>query len=605
MRLIPIVFALLLTACGAPPSPPVPPEDPGQPSSDAGSQSDAGDPMDAGENSDAGMDAGTLVDCGASERSAIFSPAGGGTPEDLSSTFAAGTPQLPVQHSLSGAGVLRLCGTWSVELTLDADVTVEGTPYATIDVSTRAMVVNAGRAVRLVDLELVNDGAELIRVNSGNLETERVLLRSRLIESNFHYLVALWGGTVNGTFRNTVFRNASYFVGAGASTSGLAGTFTFEDVVMEGFAAGGVQSATVDIVARRSNFTGTGTALFGGGDILVEDSVFTNVSPAIRGGLAGSSIVVRGSTVTGSGLAHLSGAVNVEVSDTTVTGPAIDNWSLLSVSDRATLTLEDVIFSGQRGGGGVRCDGCVSVVVTNSSFEDNQSEGGAIRFSGDPTGPSELRVTGTTFSNNRHTTTSTTGNGGGAIQLTRGDLHVESCVFNGNTSGGSGGAIFAPTFPADAVLITQSTFTSNEAQGGNGGALVLGDNVVVSDSTFSRNAASSQGGALHVGGYNQLSRLSFDDNGASAGGAAFIQGMGTYFAESSFSKNRAGTYGGAVGTAQRVEFHESTFGDGADENLPHEYGNGNFGNGVWAGVDLDGWENVIVCENGGCSVVNP
>lgn len=87
------------------------------------------------------------MDRGSAGRSAIFTPTGG-SPADLSSTFAAGTRETPAQHTLSEAGTLALCGTWPFNLTLDADVTLRGAPFATSDVAHRAIGITAGRTVR-------------------------------------------------------------------------------------------------------------------------------------------------------------------------------------------------------------------------------------------------------------------------------------------------------------------------------------------------------------------------------------------------------------------------------------------------------------------------
>ena len=84
-----------------------------------------------------------------------------------------------------------------------------------------------------------------------------------------------------------------------------------------------------------------------------------------------------------------------------------------------------------------------------------------------------------------------------AIYDTGANVTVDSCTFKGNSASGgapSGGAIAQV---GGAVLIVNSTFTNNSASS-NGGAIAAYGNVTISNSTITGNHAANGGG---VGGY--------------------------------------------------------------------------------------------------------
>lgn len=158
----------------------------------------------------------------------------------------------------------------------------------------------------------------------------------------------------------------------------------------------------------------------------------------------------------------------------------------------ARATFVDCEFTGNRaaggnGGGGLGLYGSARAVVLDSLFENNRTttDGAAIfaqRGSAAPNNqPSELWVHNTVFRNNCETgdlSNCTSGNGaGGAILVRNSSARIADSLFENNTAGYVGGAIYAfghfacnapfcSTWAAD-VLVVRSRFFGNRADGSN------------------------------------------------------------------------------------------------------------------------------------------
>jgi len=121
-----------------------------------------------------------------------------------------------------------------------------------------------------------------------------------------------------------------------------------------------------------------------------------------------------------------------------------------------------------------------------------------------------LTITNSTFINN------VSDEAGGAIDHT-GTLTIDNSVFIGNRSYGNGGAVNVRG--KDSILtITNSTFTDNIAEWGNGGAVSFHPgqqggfyNAIITNSTFTNNDA-REGGAIWAGGQLTVRDSLFADN---------------------------------------------------------------------------------------------
>ena len=125
-----------------------------------------------------------------------------------------------------------------------------------------------------------------------------------------------------------------------------------------------------------------------------------------------------------------------------------------------------------------------------------------------------------------------------------GDVTLTDVTFSNNEADdGQGGAVDA----LGSVTITDSTFTSNSADG-RGGAVSAFRSVTVTNSTFTLNAAADDGGAIFAGAESTVSNSAFENNRTgNEGGALFLDGS-SIVTESRFTSNRAGTtdLGGAI-----------------------------------------------------------
>ncbi len=120
-------------------------------------------------------------------------------------------------------------------------------------------------------------------------------------------------------------------------------------------------------------------------------------------------------------------------------------------------------------------------------------------------------------------TTVAVNTGGGAVSTTGFDLEVNDCLFLNNKAegsssaiGGEGGAIYAGV--SGKLIIVNSTFANNTAVHGSstnsiGGAIrVYGDNMKVTNSTFSGNSADSAGGIDFYAGVTTLKNTILANN---------------------------------------------------------------------------------------------
>ncbi len=202
-----------------------------------------------------------------------------------------------------------------------------------------------------------------------------------------------------------------------------------------------------------------------------------------------------------------------------------------------------------------------SALITSGRFvfDDNHSlnlngnggRGGAIWSGAD----SDLVTLGASYTNN------TAVEEGGAIYFTGGanaqlvvaSTSTETSEFFKNSSGLAGGAIFVEN-ASKLFDMTQTVFTENKANDGDGGAVYLSfTQLVGTDAQFVDNDAEGNGGAIYINGplgTQMLDRTRFTGNNAldGGGGAIYIDGDGAdlQVVNATFGKNTATDEGGAI-----------------------------------------------------------
>ncbi len=232
-----------------------------------------------------------------------------------------------------------------------------------------------------------------------------------------------------------------------------------------------------------------------------------------------------------------------------------DAGGLLVLTNKADITIEDLVFSGNSATIGVGAAYIISIVggavtLRNNTFSGNSatgSMGGA--YIGSSLG--SLTLTGNTFSDN-----SADSIGGAYIMSSVGTLTLTDNTFSGNSAdaGDYGGACIMST--QGSIFMSNNTFSGNSAVAGDyGGAWIMTNlgALTLTGNTFSGNSADNYGGAwiMTSMGALTLTGNTFSGNSAVAGdygGANIMCSAGTFFmSNNSFSGNSAvaGDYGGA------------------------------------------------------------
>ncbi len=205
-------------------------------------------------------------------------------------------------------------------------------------------------------------------------------------------------------------------------------------------------------------------------------------------------------------------------------------------------------------GGAILCHGALTITEASKALfqgnlivgESSSGGGGAIYVGFRSAGTAPVcTITNVRFiGNGESPTTINSANDGGAILTHGGDLSVNKCVFDGNTSNAYGGAVSSGTWGltrTGTVTITNCEFTDNEAK--NGGAISTTTargygSVTVKNSTFDGNEATTHGGAIY---YNSGTFKIIDDPASSS------------VKLTSFSNNKADQNGGAIYSTKALD----------------------------------------------------
>lgn len=234
--------------------------------------------------------------------------------------------------------------------------------------------------------------------------------------------------------------------------------------------------------------------------------------------------------------------------------------------------IEFIRGCGQKKGGAILCS-CAKLKISNSGFQDNESDVGGAIFNENGT----LEINDSVFQNNGS-------DAGGAILNDDGTLSINGSTFEGNASnsmmGSRGGAIHNNA----RLNISKSIFCDNIGEF-CGGAIFNEGNLHIDDSRFFRNRVEGMGGAIYndqqatlnisgcelsdnsvkwYGGeiyYNKdvwyMTRPRGFDNWAEGSGGAIYNKGSLIINDSEMSHNMARQWGGAIRNRGDVEISDS------------------------------------------------
>jgi predicted outer membrane repeat protein len=338
-----------------------------------------------------------------------------------------------------------------------------------------------------------------------------------IINSEFINNTAVVSGGAGGA------GGAIYFYPYVTKCSGVIDGSIFENNTA--FSTGGAMMINTDIVVNNSTFNGN-SAIGGGGAI-----IFTFVKAVIiaitnsRFNFNKDYSVIKG----GGGLYF------------TFLSASIVNTSLSNVTFNACTSTNKggaIFFEDSPAGSPL------AVSVEDSLFLQNSADaGGAIYSSSLTTGS----INSSHFNNNYASST------GGAISTFNAQISIFNTILENNSAGFDGGGIWVSISPAFIVgNITNSTFNTNSAIIGNGGALYLSASGVamISSCEFNTNSAiSASGGAIFLTMQAAITVIDCNlyNNSALQGGAVLTDLYSTTtFISTTFESNTAIINGGAT-----------------------------------------------------------
>lgn len=317
---------------------------------------------------------------------------------------------------------------------------------------------------------------------------------------------------------------------------------------------------TVDTIADASEPPGSCT---------LRDAITSANTDIATGGCAAGNgadtiaFSVSGTIVLGSTLPVI--ASDITINDPLAGDIAISGNDAVRVFEIATggalritgLTVRDGFLSSASDGAGFRNYGTLDIVDSVITENVSSVSGGGIENRG------ALTVTGSTVTAN-----TAVFSGGGIRTTIDGAVGPVTATVTGSTISGnsvvngfsSGAGIFSD---GGALIVSDSTFSANAAAG-NAGAIRsgTGGTVDVSGSTFTGNTAGANGGALQVvSGTGEVSTSSFVGNTAAGDGGAIETSLGVPFTvvDSTFTQNRAAGRGGGLSATGNVSVISSTF----------------------------------------------
>lgn len=337
-------------------------------------------------------------------------------------------------------------------------------------------------------------------------------------------------------YRGAVLKGSTYnmFSATSGSTLKVIGTTDENSIVLDGRTADG---ATVDGDSLVSSETAT---------IYIENVTLRNAKnttnnnggaiQASKGTLTVKNVCfVENSAKTGAAIR--TSATKAEISNC-VFGEAeignevtADGGAIYNQSKNMTIVNSKFLHNTAQARGGAIYNNAGTIIVKNSKFENNTAltNGGAIN-----TGSTGASLTLTAQNDDGDSSLAKfIGNqaqdasyGGGAINMTTGNLIITGYIFENNHAKMIGGAI--RTGGGTTRTITDATFKGNYTKGdkGYGGAVYIGGTgVVISNTTFEGNyteGSGAHGGALYLAkpvANTTLENITYIDNAVNGSGA--------------------------------------------------------------------------------------
>jgi predicted outer membrane repeat protein len=236
-----------------------------------------------------------------------------------------------------------------------------------------------------------------------------------------------------------------------------------------------------------------------------------------------------------------------------------------------SMSINDVVFSGNRSfyGGGIRA--IAPLTITNSTFVGNYATGTGGGLSN---GGINTTLTNVVFTNNRSTANgagagnnttyaeeasgslvlkdvtfaenfSESGNGGGLY--VGGLATLTDVAFTHNHAGNIGGGM-AVQGETDLVTLTRVSFKNNYGPSGGGGLGSWSGKVVVRDSVFTGNSATGAGAIYSYpgGGIWTLSNVTITNNASSSSGGGIVTSSPTTLENVTLVNNSTSGYGGGI-----------------------------------------------------------
>ncbi len=355
-----------------------------------------------------------------------------------------------------------------------------------------------------------------------------------------------------------------------------------------------VQNSTI------SNNNGGGVSLVDGSPVVITDSTITdNVGRGARTtGQGSSTMTITNSTITnnGRGGAECSACETFTITDSVITdngatatagngsgvAMAIDQDSVDDIP-RLTITNSDVSRNrSMRKGGGVN----VSIIetseplapetivsISNSTIDDNWTEGDNVPGGGINLELGSLQISGTSVSGNEAGRFGTlTDSPGGGIRMTRNpldevsgyDVQFGGVTVDGNTARGAGGGLHLSL--DGHYEIDQLSLANNVAMGDGGGAIING-----SGSLFQSNIAGNDGAE---GGGLWLDRFGAADSvyvGSTtiSGNDATVRGGGAYLHKADVTFENVTVTGNAAPRGGGIHVGEDPMGQSGSHTIDH------------------------------------
>ncbi|GAB4200520.1 MAG: hypothetical protein OHK0022_21710 [Roseiflexaceae bacterium] len=211
-------------------------------------------------------------------------------------------------------------------------------------------------------------------------------------------------------------------------------------------------------------------------------------------GVGAATVIGRIGSAPAFRLFEVGGEARLILQDLTVRdGLSDDGGGALRVNNAGFALVDNVTLDSNSApsnyGGGAVLVYTGQFEAINSRFINNSGITGGALASVEDGGAPTMTIINSTFSNNTATRF-----GGGALQLSSGEIGIENSTFDGNTAqglDGNGGAILAR-----GLWISNSTISGNSA-GGVGGGIYLEENSgFITHVTIAGNSASTAGGGI-------------------------------------------------------------------------------------------------------------